>query len=99
LARRKEIGIMRLVGASSLYITVPFVLEQLFAAAVGVGLAAGALALTTKFVILEQVSSQVEFLPWVGWADFGFAVSVIAVLGPLLTLLPTLLLTRKYSKV
>ena len=42
-ARRKEIGIMRLVGASTFYITLPFVLEALATAVLGVALAAGAL--------------------------------------------------------
>src|SRR4051794_10984692 len=38
-ARRREIGIMRLVGASSLYIQLPFLMEALVAAVIGVGLA------------------------------------------------------------
>ena len=36
-ARRKEIGIMRLVGASTLYIALPFLLEALVTAVVRVG--------------------------------------------------------------
>ncbi len=40
LARRKEIGIMRLVGASTLYIALPFLLEALVTAIFGVALAA-----------------------------------------------------------
>ena len=43
-ARRREIGIMRLVGASTLYIALPFLLEALVTAFIGVVLAAGALA-------------------------------------------------------
>ena len=43
-ARRKEIGIMRLVGASTLYIALPFLLEALVTAIFGVALAGGALA-------------------------------------------------------
>ena len=35
-ARRKEIGIMRLVGASTLYIALPFLLEALVTAFIGV---------------------------------------------------------------
>ena len=42
-ARRKEIAIMRLVGASTLYIALPFLLEALVTAAIGVALAGGAL--------------------------------------------------------
>ncbi|HET9861455.1 MAG TPA: permease-like cell division protein FtsX, partial [Nocardioidaceae bacterium] len=41
-ARRREIGIMRLVGASSLYIQLPFLLESLVAAVIGVTLASAA---------------------------------------------------------
>ena len=44
MARRREIGIMRLVGASSLYIQLPFVLEIVLAALVGAALACGTLA-------------------------------------------------------
>ena len=43
-ARRREIGIMRLVGASTLYIALPFLFEALVTALIGVALAAGALA-------------------------------------------------------
>ena len=43
-ARRKEIGIMRLVGASTLYIALPFLLEALVTALIGVALAVGALS-------------------------------------------------------
>ena len=50
-ARRKEIGIMRLVGASSLYISLPFLMETLVAAAIGIVLAGGSLVAFTYFVI------------------------------------------------
>ena len=40
-ARRREIGIMRLVGASTLYIALPFLLEALVTALIGVALAGG----------------------------------------------------------
>lgn len=98
-ARRKEIGIMRLVGASTLYITLPFLLEALFTALVGVLLAGGALAALLKFVVHERAADTLRFMPWVDAGDYGVALLVIAVLGPLLTVLPTLLLTRKYLKV
>ena len=99
LARRKEIGIMRLVGASSLYISLPFLFEALFMAALGVLLTGGSLAAFMHFGILERAAQRLSFLPWVGWDDYWFTLVVVAILGPLLTLVPTLLLTRKYSKV
>ena len=98
MARRREIGIMRLVGASSLYIALPFLLEALFTALVGVGLATLALAAFTHWGVNEGLAN-LQFMPWVGWPEWGLATAIIAVLGPLLTLVPTLVLTRKYLKV
>ena len=99
LARRKEIGIMRLVGASTLYIALPFLLEALVTALVGVGLAGGAMAAFMWFGVHRRLEDFVGFIPWVGMPEFLNALAVVAVLGPVLTLLPTLVLTRKYLKV
>lgn len=99
MARRREIGIMRLVGASTLYITLPFLLEALVTALIGVAAAAAALALIMKFGIIERAQDQLKFMPWIGWSEYGYALTWIAVLGPLLTVIPTLVLTRKYLKV
>ena len=98
-ARRKEIGIMRLVGASTLYIALPFLLEALVTAIIGVALAAGALGAVMWFGVRERISESVSFMPWIGLPDYTTALIWIAILGPALTLLPTLLLTRKYLKV
>ncbi len=98
-ARRKEIGIMRLVGASTSYITLPFLLEALVAAVLGVALAAGALGAFMWFGIHERAGDQLNFMPWIGLPEYLRAVAAIAVLGPILTLLPTLLLTRRYIRV
>ncbi|MGD9961103.1 permease-like cell division protein FtsX [Nocardioides sp.] len=98
-ARRREIGIMRLVGASTLYIALPFLLEALVTAALGVLLAAGALGALWGFGVRDVLASSLGFMPWIGVESYLLSVVVIAVLGPLLTLLPTLVLTRKYLKV
>jgi len=98
-ARRREIGIMRLVGASTSYITLPFLLEALVTALIGVGLAAAALGAFMYFGIHERAGDQLKFMPWIGMEEYTVAVFWIAILGPILTLLPTLVLTRKYLKV
>ena len=104
MARRREIGIMRLVGASTLYIALPFLLESLVAAVIGVGLAAGALAAFVRFAVEDGLEGAIQFVPWIGWDDYvetltGTLPPGIVFLGPALTLIPTLLLTRKYIKV
>jgi cell division transport system permease protein len=98
-ARRKEIGIMRLVGASTLYIALPFLLEAVVTAAVGVVLAGGALAAFMRYGVHDHMSGDLNFIPWVGVHEYIQALIVIAILGPLLTVVPTLVLTRKYLKV
>src|SRR4051794_15215814 len=99
LARRREIGIMRLVGASSLYIQLPFLMEAFFAALVGVLLATGALGLFLYVVVYKLLRPNSNLVAWVDWNDGAWAVVAISVVGLALTLIPTLLLTRKYLKV
>jgi cell division transport system permease protein len=98
-ARRREIGIMRLVGASTLYIALPFLLEAVVTAVVGVALAAGTLAAFIKYAVEGQLVDSLRFMPWVGWSEYGWTMLLVAGLGLALTLLPTLVLTRKYLKV
>ena len=90
-ARRREIGIMRLVGASSLYIQLPFLMEALVAALVGVALAAGALVLFMYVVIYRHAETELEHrrVDRLGRRRAG-AIGWIALIGLALTLIPTL---------
>jgi cell division transport system permease protein len=99
LARRKEIGIMRLVGASTVYIALPFLLEAVVTALIGVVLAGAAMGAFMWFGVRKSLTDFVGFIPWVGLDEYLYALAVVGVLGPVLTLLPTLVLTRKYLKV
>ena len=54
-SRRRETGIMRLVGASSLYIQLPFLLEGVLAGLVGAVLGFGAIALVKTFIVDGQL--------------------------------------------
>jgi len=98
-ARRREIGIMRLVGASSLYIQLPFLMESLVAAVIGVGLAAGSLLLFMWVVIYRTLRPSSNIVAWVDWGNAFWAIGCIALIGLALTMLPTLVMTRKYLKV
>jgi cell division transport system permease protein len=98
-ARRREISIMRLVGASTLYIALPFLMEAIVTAAISLLLAGGALSAAMYFGVVQRLQDSLGFIPWIGWSDFANALVVVAVLAPVLTLLPTLLVTRKYLRV
>jgi cell division transport system permease protein len=83
-ARREEISIMRLVGATAGFIQRPFLLEGLITGLLGGGIA---VALTyAAYRVIDQSLYQIEWLP--GWwtlagvaigAAFGFLSSVVAV--------------------
>jgi len=77
----------------------PFLLEALVTALIGVALAGGALAAFMYFGIDQRAATGLKFMPWIGLPEYTTAVICIAILGPILTLLPTLVLTRKYLKV
>ena len=50
-SRRRELGIMRLVGASNRFIQTPFILEGVFAALIGSVLAGGAIVAIVQFFV------------------------------------------------
>lgn len=68
-SRRRETGIMRLVGASSLSIQLPFMLEGLLAGVAGAALAAGGLAALKYFAIDGVLRPTFRMTPFVGWSD------------------------------
>lgn len=97
--RRREIGIMRLVGASNWTIRMPFIIEMLVVAALGVGLAVGMLWLGLRLIFNLGFNQVVLNKALIGANDvwaltpwlFG-GVIVIAVLTSVVTL-------RRYLRV
>src|SRR5690606_23985174 len=57
-SRRRELGIMRLVGASNRFIQTPFILEGVFAALIGSVLAGGAIVALVHFFVQGYLSFQ-----------------------------------------
>ncbi len=98
-ARRREIGIMRLVGASNFYITVPFLLEAVISALIGVALACGTLGLAVYFWIIRGVRETLTFVTWVGWRQTGLTMLAMLAVGIVLAVVPTLVTTRRYLRV
>ncbi|MFS0867201.1 permease-like cell division protein FtsX [Microbacterium sp. 179-B 1A2 NHS] len=81
-ARRKEIGIMRLVGASNRFIQTPFILEGVFAALLGSALASAAIFLGVEFGVNGYLRREVDFVTtWVDMSDAAVVVPVIVALG------------------
>jgi cell division transport system permease protein len=98
-ARRREIGIMRLFGASNFYITLPFLLEAVIASLVGAALACGTLATGFYFIIVRKAQVSIQSLPWIGWEHAFLTMGAVAIVGVLLAIIPTLVTTRQYLRV
>jgi len=98
-SRRREIGIMRLVGASNWYIMLPFLLESLIAAVGGAILACLTLAAVEQFVIIGKAQVEIKTIRWIEWPHVGLAMASLAVVAILLSIIPTLIATRRFLRV
>jgi cell division transport system permease protein len=79
-SRRREIGIMRLVGASNLTIRVPFIAETLIAAVLGAVLAFGLLWATVHYIFSRFLNRVVLDQALIGDSDV-FAVAPLMFAG------------------
>ena len=98
-SRRREIGIMRLVGASNWYIMLPFLLESLIAAVGGALLACLTLAAVQRFVIEGKAQAEIQTIRWIEWSNVGWAMGAIAIVAVVLSIIPTLIATRRFLRV
>ncbi len=98
-ARRREIGIMRLVGASNRFIQTPFVLEGVFAALIGAILASVAVLAGVRFGIDGYLRSRVSFVTtWVGLGDAAIVVPVLLGIGVVLAALSAGFAIRRWLR-
>lgn len=98
-SRRRETGIMRLVGASNFYIQLPFLLEAVIAAAVGATLATGGLVLVQALVVERVLAPAFQFTAFVGWDAVAAIVPILYLTGIVLAGLAAFLTLRKYLRV
>ncbi|MFT4212421.1 MAG: permease-like cell division protein FtsX [Microbacterium sp.] len=98
-ARRREIGIMRLVGASNRFIQTPFILEGVFAALIGSILASVAVWAIVQFGVGSYLSGRITFVTtWVGAADLAVVIPVIIVIGVVLAALSAGFAIRRWLR-
>ncbi len=98
-ARRRELGIMRLVGASNFYIQLPFILEGVFAAIIGSLLASGAVVGIVQFFVQGYLAQQ---LPFTNFVDLGSALLLVPALigsGVILAAAASGLAIRRYLRI
>jgi cell division transport system permease protein len=90
---------MRLVGASNTYIMLPFLLESLIVALGGAALACTTLAAIQQFAIVEKAKPALQGFTWVGWDHVGIAMVWLVAVAIALSMIPTLVATRRFLKV
>ncbi|ADU47814.1 permease-like cell division protein FtsX [Intrasporangium calvum] len=98
-SRRRETGIMRLVGASNFTIRFPFVMETVLASVVGAGLAMVMLWGTVKYGVVGFLSTTLTDTAFIGEVDV-LSVAPIVILGVVLLATVTSWVTlRRYLRV
>jgi cell division transport system permease protein len=85
-ARRRELAIMRLVGASKASIRLPFLLETAFSAIIGAAIAAGVLAGVKGYLVDEIIATRFLFTSFFGWEAVQNAILISASAGLALAL-------------
>lgn len=99
-SRRRELGIMRLVGASNRFIQTPFILEGVFAALIGSLLAGGAIVAIVQFFVRGYLSTALgPSTTLVGLNDALLVVPILVVVGAALAAASAGVAISRYLKV
>jgi cell division transport system permease protein len=99
-ARRKEIGIMKLVGATNWRIRLPFLVEGLFESLIGATVAILFLfAMKVAFIDPLYGSTALRFIPWITNDDVVAIIPWLVVAGAVVALVAGLVGMRRFLDV
>jgi cell division transport system permease protein len=98
-SRRRETGIMRLVGASKSMIRLPFVFEGILAALVGALLACVATWIMAEFVIGQWLGQQITSVQFIGSQDSWIVMPILVVIAVLMAFAASWVTVRRYLRV
>lgn len=98
-SRRKELGIMRLVGASNRFIQTPFILEGVVAALIGSILAGGAVVAIVQFFVRGYLAKNMQFTSFVGMDSAIVVIPILIVVGIVLAAISANVAISRYLKV
>jgi cell division transport system permease protein len=96
--RRKEIGIMRLVGATNWHIRLPFLIEGVLEGVVGAAAAVLSLFLI-DVLFLDSLRDKIQFLPWVGGQDIVSQIPLLLVASIVVSSIASLFAMRRFLEV
>lgn len=98
ISRSREIGIMRLVGASRFSIQLPFILEGVVAATLGGLLAVGATLAIVKYFVADFLATSLAFTSFVGIDDAIRIAPYLIGIGVGLAVLSSAVSIRRYLR-
>ncbi len=98
-SRRREIGIMRLVGASNRFIQTPFILEGIIASLIGAVLASAATLAIVQFFVQDYLVKNVPFTSYITVAQALVVPPILLVLGVVLSALAAKVAITRYLRV
>jgi len=99
LSRKRETGIMRLVGASTVFIQLPFMLEGAIAATIGALLAVGGLWVGVTYLVDDWLGESAGWIPYVSTADVLTIAPALIAVAILLAGISSLVTLSRYTKV
>lgn len=97
-SKRREVAVMKLVGASNWFIQSPFVLEAMFAGIIGALLAYGALISAKIFLIDGSLKALSALLGEVRWTTINLMLPLLVVAGALVSGVTGWVTLRVYIK-
>jgi cell division transport system permease protein len=97
-ARRKEIGIMKLVGATNWRIRIPFLIDGLFESLIG-AVAAILVLFALKVAFINPLNNSVQFVPWIVNRDVLAIVPWLLFAGVLVAIVAGLVGMRRFLDV
>ena len=99
-ARRREIQIMKYVGATNGFIRWPFIFEGMIIGFIGSGLSAFILWEGYKVVLMEMAQAGLVFIPMIPlWPFIGYMTIMLLAAGIIIGILGSTISLRKYMKV
>ena len=99
LSRRRETGIMRMVGASNLFIQLPFMLEGAIAATIGAALSVAGLWAGTRYLVTDWLGGQIAWIPYVTTNEVWQVAPFLVGAAILLAAISSLVTLSRYTKV
>lgn len=99
MSRERETSIMRLVGASSLFIQAPFMIEGALAAVLGALLAVGALFAGVHFLVQGWLAQAFQWTSFIGMTEVWIMTPVLIGAAVLLAMFASGVSLAKYTKI